>query len=123
MTNYTSIIKVGLIIFLFITVIDGFSQPNTGNTNNEAKFDKDKERPDVTGLKKIGVLIDRNETEKTETGWNCWKPALEGPVQRNKEKDLVFFIVEGKARSFLARLLPFKYPFKKMGMVGPARAL
>jgi mannose-6-phosphate isomerase-like protein (cupin superfamily) len=59
------------------------------------RYFKDKEFQEVAGLDRIRVLIDRNETEKTETGWNCWKPALEGPVQRHNEKDLVFYITEG----------------------------
>ena len=60
------------------------------------RYIKDREGQEVPGLNKIRILIKRSETEKTETGWGYWQPALEGTVQRHTGKDLVFYIIEGE---------------------------
>mgnify|MGYP001823234216 CR=1 FL=1 len=59
------------------------------------RYYKDREKQYGKGLNSIRVLIDRSETEKTETGWSFWKPALAGPLQEHKGRDLVFYIMEG----------------------------
>ena len=69
MTNYTSIFKVGLLLLFTIAAKEGLAQPNTGNTDNEAKFDKDKERPERTRLRSII----KNDTKNILYGNKCFE--------------------------------------------------
>jgi mannose-6-phosphate isomerase-like protein (cupin superfamily) len=73
------------------------------------RYFKERKRQDVAGLNKFRILINRSETEKTETGWDYWQPALEGAVQRHTGKDLVFYIIEGEGEIRLGdQIVPMK---------------
>jgi mannose-6-phosphate isomerase-like protein (cupin superfamily) len=51
---------------------------------------------DVAGLNQITVLVDRSETELTETGWNSWPSDQDSPPHRHNDKDQIFYVTHGK---------------------------
>ena len=69
MTNYTSIFKVGFLILFTLAAMRGLSQQNTGNTDSEARFDKNKERPEKTRLRSII----KNDTKDILYGNKCFE--------------------------------------------------
>ncbi|MFC2133972.1 cupin domain-containing protein [Bacteroidota bacterium] len=65
------------------------------------RFYKEGQKLDVAGLNEITVLIDRSETEFTETGWNCWSPNQDGPPHKHNDKDQVFYVTGGVGKIVL----------------------
>jgi len=56
---------------------------------------KEGQKLDVAGLNEIVVLVDRTETEFSETGWNSWTPKQDGPPHKHNDKDQVFYVTGG----------------------------
>lgn len=59
------------------------------------KYYKEGQKLDVAGLNEIVVLVDRTETEFSETGWNSWTPQQDGPPHKHNDKDQVFYVTDG----------------------------
>src|SRR4030042_4619067 len=59
------------------------------------KYYKEGQKLDVAGLNEIVVLVDRTETEFSETGWNSWTPQQDGQPHKHNDKDQVFYVTDG----------------------------